>query len=168
MQPSNQQERNKAFWNFLLFFCITVGVIVVTMLFSFQVPFKERDMLRKKQTMADNQRLTLLSFSNKMQSTLNMIDSMEQFKNTVLIKGKIDANIKILLGMASSDTTWMQEMLNSAVYSVSALAEAKVDLLEVSDSKNQLLLKDQKITDLSDKLDKCRRDLLKSMSGAGQ
>jgi hypothetical protein len=159
MEPSNQQERKKAFWNFLLFFCITVGVIVVTMLFSFQVPFKERDMLRKKADISDNHKVQVLDFGKTMREAMNMIDTLDQVKNAFLVEGRIKANIQTLSDIAARDTTWMKDMLRDAVYNLTSLTEAKMSLLKVADAKAELDKKDERIEKLTEKLEECKDKL---------
>jgi hypothetical protein len=159
MQPSNQQERSKAFWNFLLFFCITVGVIVVTMLFSFQVPFKERDMLRKKADNAENHKVQVMEFGKTMRETMNMIDTLGQVKNSFLVEAKIEANIKKLSDLAVADTTWTKDMLRDAMANLQSLADAKMSLLKVSDAKAELDKRDERIEKLEAKLEECKDKL---------
>lgn len=159
MQPSNQQERKKAFWNFLLFFCITVGVIVVTMLFSFQVPFKERDMLRKKADATENHELILMKFAQGMDSIINMIDNLENEKNSFIMKNRIEKNIDDLSDVARSDSTWMREMLINVAANLKDLTSTKLSLLSVNDCKAALSQKDETIANLVAELNVCRQKL---------
>src|SRR5438067_10648036 len=99
MKPINRAERKKAFWNFLLFFLITVAVIVAAVLFSVQVPFKENDRLRKEADVAYNEKVFLQGFEIRMQETMNLLDSVNLSDRAFWFNNRIDHNIKEMTGL---------------------------------------------------------------------
>src|SRR5687767_11688280 len=100
MPPTNQDARRRSFLYFLLFFVITIGVITTTILFSFQVPFKENQKLRKEMDIAENEKAFMQSFGIKLEETMNMLDSVNlSADNAYLLDNKISRNIDAMLTM---------------------------------------------------------------------
>ena len=99
MKPVNSTERKKAFYNFLIFFSITIAVLVTGLLFSFQVPFKENNKLRKEMDIAENEKSFLQLYEIKMQETMNLLDSVNLAANVYRYDNAINNNIKAMNAM---------------------------------------------------------------------
>ena len=48
MEVLNHKQRNRAYWLFVLFFVITVAVLVSAIFFNAYFPFKENSLLKKE------------------------------------------------------------------------------------------------------------------------
>ncbi len=77
MKPVNQPERRKAFLNFLIFFIITIAVIVVTVFFSTQVPFEENRKMKEEITAYQKEQKFMVQFSGKLTDLQTLIDTLQ-------------------------------------------------------------------------------------------
>ncbi len=147
MNPLNAPERRKAFINFLLFFAITLSVILITVFFSIQVPFKENNKLRKEMDIADNERAFLQSFEVKMQETTNLVDSIIRAQNVFIVQKDIDNNIKTMTNMIS-DSTSVKGICTKIISNLATLRAANEQLRSSSNSNDDLEKKDKRIQQL--------------------
>src|SRR5215831_20429332 len=83
----NTQLRNQAFWKFLLFFFITIVIIVTAVYFDYDIPNKENAELREQVVHYEKDSDSQQEFITRMQDIKNLIDSM----------GKQDADNGLLL-----------------------------------------------------------------------
>ncbi|WP_276483634.1 type VI secretion system TssO [Paraflavitalea pollutisoli] len=149
MPPINQDARRKSFMYFLLFFVITIGVITTTILFSFQVPFKENQKLRKEMDRAENEKAFLQSFEIKLEETMNLLDSVNlSAENAYLMDSKISRNIDQMLTMSSSDSLSIKGMINVIIDNLKNLQLAKKQLRDVNNGALELEKKDRRIETL--------------------
>ncbi|MBC7418338.1 MAG: hypothetical protein H7325_09305, partial [Pedobacter sp.] len=100
MDPLNQQERRKAFVNFLIFFSITAALIIAAVLFSVEVPFKQNEQLRVQINAAEKERDFIARFFKYMDSTNNLLSSLDNKEVKVdFIDGKITERLKEMEAM---------------------------------------------------------------------
>jgi len=147
MQPLNAPERKKAFFNFLLFFVITVAVILVTVYFSMQVPLKDNDKLIKETALANNEKLFMQEFEGKMQETTNLVESITKVENVFKIGKDLDNHFKDMNNMIS-ETVWSKDICNKIIDNLISLRSAKDQLRNVNNSVIELEKKDNKIKEL--------------------
>lgn len=76
MQPKNQAERRKAFLNFLFVFIICIAVIITTVFFSIQVPFKRNDQLEKQMNGVEKEKDFSKRFTTQMIGISRLLDSI--------------------------------------------------------------------------------------------
>ncbi len=162
MKPLNQSERKKAFGNFLLFFIITIAVIITAVFFSIRVPFKQNEYLLQQMDLAGNERAFAESFKNKMQETMNWLDSVNLKPNADMIDSRISNNITRMTQMAESDST-MNSFYLGIVQTLNNLQQAKF-ALRTQLAKNENAgsgedLKDKQIKFLKDQLELCNAAL---------
>ena len=134
MKSLNAADRNQAFLSFLLFFIITIAVIIAAVFFSIQVPFKENDQLKEKIAVAEKQRDFTEHFVDKMETTIKLLDSVNLPNvRSELIDGAIDDNLKNMLAMTNNDTsTQIKNLYKNVVYNFYDLQGAKKQLREAS------------------------------------
>jgi hypothetical protein len=90
MKPLNHVERKNAFFKFLLFFVITVAVIVTTVFYSMQVPFEENRKMSDKIATLQNEQKFMMQFSGKLTDLQTLIDTLQTPNiQTDLIESKI-------------------------------------------------------------------------------
>jgi hypothetical protein len=111
MEPKNKAERRKAFLNFLLLFIICTGIIITTVFFSLQVPFKQNDQLRKQMDEVERERDFSKRFTTQMVNVSRMLDSINATKppESDRIDGKIKDEISKLDAMIN-DSLYNKEM----------------------------------------------------------
>lgn len=134
MRPLNAAERNQAFRNFLLFFIITIAVIIAAVFFSIQVPFKENDQLKDKIAVTEKQRDFSEQFADKMETTIKLLDSVNLANvRAELIDGAIDDNLRNMQAMIKSDTLVpVKNLYTNVVENFYDLKNAKKQLRDAS------------------------------------
>lgn len=81
MKPLNSAERSNAFWRFLLFFLITIALVIVVIFFSIDVPYQESKRLRERLVNLQNEKDVSDSFSvvmNEAVAEINNFDTKSQ------------------------------------------------------------------------------------------
>lgn len=166
MSPINQDARRKSFLYFLLFFAITVGVITTTILFSFQVPFKENQKLRREMDRAENEKAFMQSFEIKLEETMNLLDSVNlSADNAYLMDSKISRNIDAMLTMSANDSISFKGMVNIIIDNLKNLQVAKKQLRDVNNSAVELEKKDRQIERLENEVRDYQKILLQPRQG---
>ena len=162
MKPINRAERKKAFGNFLLFFIITVAVIVVTIFFSIQVPARQNQYLLKQMAQVEQEKVFAESFRHKMQETMLMLDSVNQSNNPDRMELQIQNNIAQLNQMAIQDSSSSSFYL-AITQSLDNLRRTKSDLryqmAKYANVGNIQDVKDQRISLLESSLAACQNAL---------
>lgn len=151
MMPINHSERRKAFLNFLLFFAITIAIILTTVFFSFRVPLEDNEKLRKQMDIVENEKVFLRSFGTKMQQTVNLIDSTTRQVDDIRINQEIKNNLASMTAMIN-DSISVKSICNEIINNLSSLHEAKVQLRSVNNNTLEIEKKDRTIDDLRVKL----------------
>jgi Type VI secretion system, TssO len=142
MTPLNQPERKKAFINFLIFFAITVGLVVAAVLFSVEVPFSQNKKLMAESELTNYEKNFANDFKKIMDTTIIGLDAMllPENKNTVdLINGRVGDNIDLLRKMAENDKV----ITNRGFYSIivttlSNYRTSKQELLKMNNMQNAI------------------------------
>ncbi len=151
MQPLNKAERSKAFLNFILLFLLCIAIIVTTVFFSVQVPFRQNDQLRTEMGTVTTDR----QFANNFSAELAVITAMLDSINTKSLKPELlDANIserlKKLNVMADNDAVTNKPMYQNIVLNLADLQSAKKQLRDFTG-------KDANMDDLRKQLDDMTR-----------
>lgn len=134
MKPLNVSERNKAFRNFLIFFIITIAIIIAAVFFSVQVDAEENRQLKEKIAVAEKQRDFTEHFVDKMETTIKLLDSVNLPNvRSDVIDAAIDDNLKSMLAMTNNDTSaQLKSLYKNIVYNFYDLQGAKKQLREAS------------------------------------
>ena len=155
MKPINQAERRKAFLNFLLFFIITIGVIVLLIFFSIQVPFKENANWRNKIAQVENERLFQQSFNNKMEEAMKLIDSMNVTQADPINDNKINNKLNEMASMLN-DSVSVKVLYTNIVQSLQDLQRVKQSLRNAYAQTDDADETKQKMAAIQQELIKCQ------------
>ena len=148
MTPINQVERRKTFWNFMLFFVLTVGVILASVLFSFTVPIKEAEKLRKESEAIKNERPFIDEFEAKMLETMNLLDSVNIAVNPYRIENRISGNLAAMTEINSKDITSLKTLFSRIIENLNTLQSTKAQLRSVNATAEEIAKKDREIEQL--------------------
>lgn len=77
-QVLNTKERTQAFLKFLLFFVITMTVVLIAVYFDFRMPTVQNESLKEEVAMQRQQDANQERFANKMELAVALLDSMEK------------------------------------------------------------------------------------------
>jgi len=160
MIPVNRRQRTKAFFNFLMFFVITIGIVITSVFFSFQVPLKENDKLRQQLDTVEAEKVSLQAFQMIMQETTNLLDSVNQAANPFRIENRIQNNIKLMTAKVDDAPTSLKGIFNQIIDNMTNLETAKQQVRSANTNTVDLEKKDQQIRDIQQRLDQCQGLLL--------
>jgi hypothetical protein len=132
MKPFNQAERKKAFLNFLLFFIITIAVIIVTVFFSMQVPFAENKKMKKDIADYQNEQKFMVQFSGKLTDLQTLIDTLQTPNiQTDLIESKITLAIGDLQAFKEKSMPGSDNIYAKIIDALSKLKSANISLVNL-------------------------------------
>lgn len=114
----NAKERKQAFWKFLLFFLLSVAIILIAVYFDTLVPTKENRMMREQLAKFKIQEAAQDRFTNSMNEAKVMIDSLRKpGANQAYLNSQIMAKIRELTALQYKDSS-MYSRLNTSVIDV--------------------------------------------------
>ena len=155
MKAINQAERQKAFLSFLLFFAITIVVVITIVFFSIQVPFRQNDQLREQMTRIENEKIFLSGFKTKMEETMSLLDSTTRVDNPILLDTRITRNISEMDAMIN-DSISMKNIYSHITEILVGIQTAKQQVRKAAGNEAVIADLKQKAIDLKSDLDKCQ------------
>lgn len=157
MKPLNTAERKKSFTAFLLFFIVTVVLIVGAVYFGMQVPFVQNERLKEQVSSFQHEQAFAETFAQKMNETKRLLDSVN--KNGVqatIVDGQITENIKRLNALADTDSSARKQLYHDMVQSFVDLQIAKQGLRDASGKETNLANSAQELAQLKSELSACQ------------
>jgi hypothetical protein len=152
-QVINANERRNAFWQYLIFFLLTVGLIVTAIFFNFHLPKEVNRVLRTEVTIQRQETLQQEEFVSVMREAKLLLDSLEKpGTNEGLIIGKLEEKIKELSNIQLNEGS-----LNGQTNK--ALVNMFWDLSQARKALKTLGEKTIKISQLETDLSQCKGDL---------
>lgn len=152
-QILNSQDRNQAFLKFLLFFLITIILVVIAVYFNFRIPVKESNYYKTELERKRSQDSAQARFIAKLEEVgpmLGKLDSSGKLDN--LLPQQIDKVIG-QLDETKSNSNDLYSKSNKAI--VDKFQVLKTKIVESRESKNDA----ERISKLKSLLDKCFEDL---------
>ena len=172
MEPKNAADRNKAYAKFLIFFCLSILLVILTVFFSVQVPFSENEKLKTKMAQLDKEKDFSDRFTIKMINVSRMLDSINTTtpQEANRLEGRIKNEIEKLNSMVS-DTINNRDLYVFSVHNIEDLQRSLKELTsksgndaEVNVYKTQLEEAKQKAQDNYDKYIQKSQDLMECIS----
>ena len=154
MKPLNQAERQKAFMRFLLFFVITIAVILTTVFFSVAVPFRQNDELNRQMALIDQEKKFADSFNIIMMNTIQLLEDVNKPGNEIVYEARIKINLLNMTSMTNGSDT-ANNIYISIVRTLSNLESSKEQLRDALAKDQTVSDYIQKITDLRSELTQC-------------
>lgn len=129
MKPVNQADRRKAFTSFLLLFIATILVILATVFFSVQVPFKQNNKLQAQVSAIENEKSLAERFSNRLNETMGYFENVNKPNmQSEMLNDKITQNLSAMTSMISVDSTILKGLYQNVISSLYDYQGAKKDL----------------------------------------
>ncbi len=152
-QILNSQERNQAFVKFLVFFLLTVILVVTAVFFNYRLPVRENKMLQDEVDVQRQQEANQQKFVNRMQEAIVLLDSLDA-NNTNLEQINLQLNGKIaeLAVLQQKDNTLYGKLNKVIVDRFQELQQKQRQLESLSDKAG-------KLASLQSELEKCKSDL---------
>lgn len=129
MKPLNREERNRAFFRFLAFFLVTVGLIVAVFFFSIDIPLREGREIRKQMFAMQNERAVTDSFNTAMKEAMKELDKFNLKAETpTAIRQRVEFRIIEMDQLLKSIPNGENSVYALMIRNVRDLNEAKAKL----------------------------------------
>ena len=128
-QVLNNQERNQAFLKFLLFFLITIVLVIAAVYFNVRLPVVENKELQKQMTVYNQQDMSQEVFVKNMDEAVVYLDSLDK-------DPKNQEQIVMQLGAKIENLNKLQQKGNSPYARMNAMITYR--LTEMKNQKMQL------------------------------
>jgi len=159
MDPLNAAERKSAYLSFLLFFIITVAIVVVTVFFGMKVPFKQNAQLQEKIAGFQNEKSFAENFATKLADTKGILDTVNKAGiQAELLDQKITDGIRNLSAMVDRDTTIVKKNYMDIVQNMTELQFAKKQLRDASGTNQNMTQYMQQIEALKSDLARAKAE----------
>ena len=149
MQPKNKSERAKAFINFLLLFILSMAIILITVFFSYDVPVKQANELRRQMHNVERDRAFSADFYIKMSEIVGMLDSINTSKDAAYLDTQIKEGIQNLQIKVDADSVQDKILYQVVVKNIFDLQKAKEDLRKLTKTDEDVKEQKQMYDDLS-------------------
>ena len=134
-QIMNSKERTQAYLKFLLFFVITVIVVVLAIYIDFYTPSRENKLLKDEVDLQRRQEANQLKFVNKMTRAISLLDSLNNSKNnTDQLRLQIGTQIEDLRKLQENAGGLYDDLDKAVIENMSALIERKKTITDLEGS----------------------------------
>lgn len=125
-QIINSKERTQAYFKFLLFFVITVIVVVMAIYFDFYTPSRENKLLKDEVYVQRRQEANQQKFVEKMTRAITLLDSLNNSKNySEQLRFQINAQIDDLRKLQENAGGLYNDLNRAVIENMLALIERK-------------------------------------------
>jgi hypothetical protein len=152
-QVLNRADRNQAFIKFLVFFLVTIILIIAAVFVNYRLPARENQRLREQAEVQRQQDNSEMRFITVMQDAVMLLDSMEKNGSQFdMLKNQLDGKAADLNKLEQNDNTAYGQLNKVIVLKLGELEEKKVRLNDLS---NQV----SSSAGLKADLDRCKADM---------
>lgn len=139
MEILNKKERTSSFLLFLLMFVITVGILFTAFFFSYKLPWKENAVLRAENQKIRFEFLYQKKFIKDLELVDNLIDSLDNTREGYFfLEQSINADLIDIKSEIPKDSVEDQSMYQNLILTYKKLMDAKRDLKQVENAKNEI------------------------------
>ncbi|WP_295842618.1 type VI secretion system TssO [uncultured Apibacter sp.] len=140
MEILNKKDRWIAFLLFISLFTITIVVIVISIFFNYQLPWKENYELRKENAAMIYEFKYQEKFENQMEVLKKYIDSIDMPNNDIYYyqQKSIDMIIKMEQNMPGKDSIRRRLLYTNFLLTSRSLIDAKKTLKTYAKSKSEI------------------------------
>lgn len=159
-QVLNAKERNEAFIKFILFFLITVAVIVGAVYFDALLPDKENEVLRQRITSLENQFYNQEQFVAIMEETKTLIDSSGKLaKPNLLLEREIAKQLDLMNSKRYHDSSIYARQNKDILLLLYVQIETSKQLMQANEAVEETNKLKVEINELTDKLEQANLSL---------
>src|SRR5450432_2567324 len=160
LKALNAKERNRAFLKFLLFFLLTLVLVVTAIYFDFKLPLKENSYLQKE---IDQQRQiehNQENFVNMMNDAVKLLDSLDKpGTDMTQINAQLEQKLLELDGLKQKDFRAYGKMDKAIVEKFLDLGRAKPKLRKLEEDENKIVQLRADLNEASTKLEEAQTAL---------
>ncbi|WP_265429830.1 type VI secretion system TssO [Chryseobacterium sp. YIM B08800] len=160
MEVLNKKQRSRAYWFFVLFFVITVAMLITAVFFNTYFPFKENSLLKKENAKIQKEMETQDKFSFQLEKVKSAVDSIGVAGQNDFFNEKLALSILAdMYKQLPKDTLQNKNMYNNTIITYKDLIDAKKQIKQLSG--NQALMDSLSTINktLKEEYDKMKTDL---------
>lgn len=155
MKPINAQERSRAFSRFLLFFILTIAVIITAVFFGVKIPYAENEKLQEQLAIVDKEKRFQEDFTIAMSEAQSLLDSVNiDAQKSGLLDGRITQKIQELDAMLAKNETTSKLLYNQVIKSLNNTQSDKRGLRAASNKDSVVAMYNLQIQELKNSLAK--------------
>ncbi len=133
MEVLNKKQRRNAYWYFVLFFIITVAVLVIAVFFNAYFPFKENSLLKVENAKMKKDMETQGKFSFQLEKVKAAVDSIGVHGQNDFFNEKLALSILAdMYKQLPKDTLKNKVMYNNTIMTFKDLIDAKKEIKQLS------------------------------------
>jgi len=138
-QVLNSKERNEAFLKFLVFFLVTLILVVLAIYFNFRLPVRENKMLQDEIETQRQQDMNQTKFVARMQEAVVLLDSLGKGgPNVDQINLQLNGKLAEIAGLQPKDNNLYGKMDKAIVEKFSELQSAKRALSALQEKADKI------------------------------
>ncbi len=155
MKPINAQERRKTFQRFLLFFILTMAVIMATIFFGIRIPYKENSKLQEQLAMAEKENQFRNDFARSMAETQSLLDTVNlDAAKSGLIDGRITQKIQEMDALLNKNEVGSKNLYSQIIKSMNNTQSDKKGLRAAGNKDSVVAMYNAQIQELKNSLTK--------------
>ena len=139
MEVLNKKNRRSAYWLFVLFFVLTVAVLVTAVFFNAYFPFKENSLLKSENAKMKKEMETQDQFSFQLEKVKLAVDSIGMPKQNDFFNEKLGLSILAdMYKQLPKDTLKNKNMYNNTILTFKDLIDAKKQIKQLSGNQTTM------------------------------
>lgn len=155
MKPLNAKERRSAFQRFLLFFTLTILVIVAAVFFGVKIPYAENEKLQAQLAAVDKENHFRDDFTLSMSEAQSLLDTVNMDpQKSGLLDGRITQKIQEMDAMLSKNDITSKTLYNQVIKSLSNTQTDKKGLRAAGNKDSVVAMYNMQIQELKNSLAK--------------
>lgn len=155
MRSINAQERSKAFNRFLLFFLLTIAVIITAVFFGIKIPYAENEKLQQQLAAVDKENRFREDFTTAMAEAQNLLDTVNMDpQKSGLLDGRITQKIQDLDAMLAKNDITSKSLYNQVIKALNNTQSDKRGLRAAGNKDSVVAMYNVQIQELKNSLAK--------------
>lgn len=155
MKPLNVQDRQRAFQRFLLFFILTIAVIITAVFFGLRIPYAENEKLQEQLAIVDKENHFRNDFSLAMSEAQSLLDTVNMDpQKSGLLDGRITQKIQEMDAMLAKNDVTSKGLYSQVIKSLNSMQSDKRGLRAAGNKDSVVAMYNMQILELKNSLAK--------------
>ncbi|WP_322545183.1 type VI secretion system TssO [Elizabethkingia miricola] len=160
MEVLNKKQRRNAYWFFILFFILTISVLLISIFFNIYFPFKENSLLKRENVRMKREMEIQNRISFQLEKAKAAIDSIGAPKQNDFFNEKLASSILVdIYKQIPEDTLKNKNMYNNTIIAYKDLIDAKKQIKQLTEQQSAMDSLNTINKKLKEEYDKIKIDL---------
>ena len=153
MKPLNAQERQKSFSRFLLFFVLTIAIIITAVFFGIKIPYAENEKLQEQLATIDKENHFRNDFTSAMSEAQSLLDTVNMDpQKSGLLDGRVTQKIQEMDAMLSKNEVTSKNLYSQVIKSLNSMQSDKRGLRAAGNKDSVVAMYNAQILELKNSL----------------